>query len=299
MGSRVGLALALAALLIAAAFAYWALQPGARDADRGELEEVAQSPGEPAGAALAPAPAPARAIEPADPVETEKTDPAELLAEFEKLDSDGRTREIPTLLERAREGDDAALQVLLAALSDPETQVREKAALAIGDLRNPSRVPYLAHLVYDADPDIRENLVKALAKLRSPEAGELLTELAGDEDPDVVEDAVLAIIAGNYTTATPRLTVVARGNDPFIASQAAKALRFFGEDEAVDATLPFVAKGLESDDPAVRREAIGLIGQIGGEEALRYLREAAKDPKGSNRRAVTRAIDAVMASLQD
>ena len=57
-----------------------------------------------------------------------------------------------------------------------------------------------------------------------------------------------------------------------------------------------VARG---GDAIVRREAIDLIGQIGGEEAIRYLRAAAKDPSGSNRRAVTRAIEAVMESLQD
>jgi HEAT repeat protein len=80
--------------------------------------------------------------------------------------------------------DPAAGDPLIAALRDPDQNVRRRAALALGRIGQPAG-PSLAGLLQDSDPEMRRMAAEQLGKIRYVEAMEPLLKALRDPDPNV------------------------------------------------------------------------------------------------------------------
>jgi ATP-dependent DNA helicase RecQ len=106
-------------------------------------------------------------------VELERKDSPELPAT-------DRTRRVFQLGEA---GSPSALPELIAALEDPNGNVRRLAASALGKIGDAHAVaPLLALLAQEEKPQVRQYAVKALGKIRDPRARPVLQEIAAGEN---------------------------------------------------------------------------------------------------------------------
>ncbi|NJN48658.1 MAG: HEAT repeat domain-containing protein [Alkalinema sp. RL_2_19] len=85
------------------------------------------------------------------------------------------------------------LNVLIAALTDPEAIIRSEAASGLGQINDSSSVPHLIMACRDSDLDVRKSAVSALGKVGNESALAVL-EAAQANDPEPVIQ-VLAKIA--------------------------------------------------------------------------------------------------------
>jgi HEAT repeat protein len=94
-------------------------------------------------------------------------------------------------LARFPEAEDA----LIAALSDPENEVRGQAIWALGELGSKRAFGQIADFLQDGDSILRVFAVNALAWIDHAESVELVRPLADDED-DLVRDQVRMTLEG-------------------------------------------------------------------------------------------------------
>lgn len=141
---------------------------------------------------------------------------------------------------------------LIGFLSDPDTQLRIYAALALGETGNIQAVPELITAMNDADPNVGFHAIEALGKLRA-------------------QEAVIPLCA------------VAETGDFFPAFAAVEALRRIGNQAAAPRILNLLGNDL------LRDAAVEAIGQLGGEEAVAPLAGLLSAPE-SPFRLVARAL---------
>jgi HEAT repeat protein len=80
--------------------------------------------------------------------------------------------------------DPAAIEPLIGALRDEDSNVRQRAGDALGKIGQPAAKP-LAGLLQDPNPEMRRMAVEQLGKIRHPEALEPLLTALRDPDPNV------------------------------------------------------------------------------------------------------------------
>jgi HEAT repeat protein len=175
-----------------------------------------------------------------------------------------------------------AIEPLLAAMKDGETEVRERAAEALGRIRDHRAVETLVAALKEKKPVIRRKAVKALGSIGDVRAVESL--LAGLKDDDCWVRALAAEALGEIGDA--------RAIDPLVAAlidswekareAAANALQRidvnWAETETGRRAVPTLAGGLNKHGaPEVRRAAAKSLGKIGGASAIEHLAAALKD----------------------
>lgn len=119
-----------------------------------------------------------------------------------------------------------AVDALIGALLDPDGEVRQRAASALGDIGEPA-LPSLIEALRIHDADLRQGVIAALGQIGKP--------------------AVASLIAGLRT-----------GDDPRIRSGAAAALGEIGDPQSVDALIEALDDNHE-EVQAAAREALGSI----------------------------------------
>lgn len=135
---------------------------------------------------------------------------------------------------------------LIEFLSDPDTELRIYASLALGETGDALAAPALVSSLDDADANVRFNAIEALGKLRAQEAVE-------------------------------RLCAIAEAGEFFLAFAAIDALRRIGN----PAAAPRIQKLLDND--MLREAAVEALGQLGGEEAVAPLAGLLSAPEGPHR----------------
>jgi HEAT repeat protein len=88
---------------------------------------------------------------------------------------------------------EAAIDGLIAALTDTDAGVRTHAALALGELRSPRAVQPLIAAVKDSNVDVRKHALMALAEIGDESAIAAVTAALKDEDPGVRRAAAMAL----------------------------------------------------------------------------------------------------------
>jgi hypothetical protein len=91
--------------------------------------------------------------------------------------------------ELANTREKVARDALLAAMRDPEPDVRESAADALGNIPSAESVAALKRSLKDESPDVRESAVYGLARIGGPEMIPALQGALSDEDEDVRDTA--------------------------------------------------------------------------------------------------------------
>jgi len=171
------------------------------------------------------------------------------------------------------EPDPRPVEPLIHALSDPDANVREAAAQALGFIGDARASTPLANALGDSDKYVRKRAASALMLLApSPQAFAALSDAAiNDPYPEVRRYAVEALGLAEAPAAAETLTqALGDEGSAEVRAAAARYLGRFGDAKAVPALIArFTDEDADVRWAAVR--SVGQLGQIGGASAERAL----------------------------
>jgi HEAT repeat protein len=190
--------------------------------------------------------------------------------------------------------DGQGADALIAALDDPQPQVRRMAAELLGRLRVTRAAAALTARAVDSDPGVRAAVIAAVARLDEPQAARLIDQALNDEAGVVRAAAVDAAVEASpeaLRAATARLTT---DHEPLVRASLAVALSSIGDRSRAEALVTTL---LSATAPAERIAGLRALERF---EAMlqSYLEgtdaaiEALGDPDASVRRAAADTIRA-------
>lgn len=213
----------------------------------------------------------------------------------------------------------SGIEPALAALVHPDKDVRQRAAVSLGQLADPSLAPQIACLLWhESDFFVRETLTWVLTRTPEPAAKAATAVLnEGDTGTRVQALHLLSKLADPNSVST-----VARhidDPDPLIAEKARWALARIGDPSVIPllvdqlgeaelstrdamtntlsqfgaAAVPTVVSTLSAEDPSVRAHAADVlcyIGTPGAQDAIPALIEGLDDSHPDVRLAVALAL---------
>ena len=161
--------------------------------------------------------------------------------------------------------DRAATPALLAAMAgDRAVEVRRTCVWALGQLEDPAAVDGLIRATHDADADVRRTALWALGQIEDARAVPGLSAALRDGDVEVRRTAAWALGQIESKESVPALTAAMRDADREVRSTAVWAL---GQIESPDA-VPALVGILHDPDANVRKQAVWALGQIESETAV-------------------------------
>ncbi|HUU09238.1 MAG TPA: MFS transporter [Phycisphaerae bacterium] len=176
-----------------------------------------------------------------------------------------------------RIGSDDAVDVLIAHLADPDSTIRPAAAQALGRIGDPKAIPALKEGLRDPLPEVRQACEAALASFGKPRRAErALHDLRTAED-----DADTADVA----------TIIARLDDADgeVREEAARALGRIGATDGVSALVRRLHDPTSTIRPVIARS----LGQIGDARAVPALTEALSGGSDELQDAAAHALGAI------
>lgn len=201
------------------------------------------------------------------------------------------------------------LEALIAALRDPDPDVRQQAAHALGEFEDPRAVePLVDVLADDRVADVRQLAAWALGEIEDAGAVRGLSDaVLNDDSGDVREQAAWALGEIEDARAVPALAGVL-SNDPNADTRqlAAWALGEIEDARAVPALIEVLLNDASGD---TRQQAAWALGEIEDARAVPALIEILlNDASGDTRQQAAwalgeiedpRAIDALAAAMDD
>jgi hypothetical protein len=125
------------------------------------------------------------------------------------------------------------LSLYLELLKSPSARVRERAAVALGELGDRRAVPALIETLKDEDAVVREHAASALSDLGDRRAVPALIETLRDENAVVREHAATALGSLGDKQAVPAMIEALRDKDAVVREHVATALGRLGDKRAV------------------------------------------------------------------
>jgi len=166
-------------------------------------------------------------------------------------------------LRNLRPDPDSAGPILIDALSDEHSPVRDKAQEALQEI-GANIVPQIIAVAGNAEPKLRQTFIEIIGSYKeaATEAVPLLISASRDTDDDVRRAAVVAIgrIGPATVAATPRLVELLDDDDGKLHIDAAQALGRIGP--GAKAAIPSLIKALEHFDYGYSRAAATALGQM-------------------------------------
>jgi HEAT repeat protein len=221
------------------------------------------------------------------------------------------------------------IRFLMDILRGEKWQRRRGAAWALGELREPAAIPSLVEALRDDNDDVRREAAYSLVRIGRPALPRLLKSLYHN-DPDMRAAAIKVLGKMRDASAVPDLiaclpdTEWPRMEEVRICDLAAVALEHIGTDEALAAldtwrqgsrpsrqstswnarirsgqpapsrqkkTAEELLAELQSDDWAVRRDAVSKLGNLSDESLLPHLIQALNDEDSQVRWTAVKALD--------
>jgi HEAT repeat protein len=139
--------------------------------------------------------------------------------------------------------DRRAVQPLITALRDADSDVRFSAAMALGQLEDARAVEPLIAALQDPERPVREMAASSLSSLRDPRAAEPLLRALRDPAPDVRRFAAWGL--GNMKAQRAVEPLIAALKDPegLVSDAAARALGQIGDPRGVEALKAAISDG--------------------------------------------------------
>lgn len=122
------------------------------------------------------------------------------------------------------------LPALLAALGDPQWQVREEAATTLAKLRPPAALPGLLQAMQDEHWQVRLRAARALGRLQDAAALPALTEALAHPAGNLRKEAAIALGELGEVAGVAPLRLAAQDPDPEVRKAARLALARLGEE---------------------------------------------------------------------
>lgn len=185
-----------------------------------------------------------------------------------------------------RLGKRQALDDIINATAEPDSNTRMAAVGALGRLKPPSAVTVLSQSIYDPDPSVRAFAAGALGELGDSAGSTALTQALSDESAQV--RSVAAASLGRLGLPHTRSLLWQAARDP---AEAVRAGALEGLVRLRDGEAMLVAGDLvKRPDPAVRSAAAQAMGVPGNQRALPLLAELLRDPQPQPRLTAARAL---------
>ena len=178
---------------------------------------------------------------------------------------------------------------LLPRLADADPVVRRIALLELADLEDPALVPTLAYaLKHDPAADVRREAATVLASWEEEDhVVEALCSALTDADETVRLAAAQSLSELKDPASGPELERWAAHTDAFVQASTLRALRELRYPGAFGIAL----RSLSSEHPAVRVEAVAVLGWLKDERALSSLATLARsDTEDEVRRGAVGAL---------
>jgi len=160
--------------------------------------------------------------------------------------------------------DQRAFGALVVALDDPVFEVKRRAAESIAVLRPSGAVRPLCELASSPDPGTRSLAIETLGKFECDESVRTLLSALEDADPDV-KSAALSSLLTLIDYWASRMAVFLKDENPIIRRNAIGALKTLrGEEMAVSRLVPLLRSGSSS----IRREVLFALERSGWQPQL-------------------------------
>ncbi|MEE9441162.1 MAG: HEAT repeat domain-containing protein [candidate division Zixibacteria bacterium] len=175
----------------------------------------------------------------------------------------------------------------------PNSEIREKVAVALGRCNAQNSWEIIEHLMSDSVGHVRAAAIKSIGWLGIPEGREdLLIKGLDDDYPDVREAAMGAMILLGGSKVIETFTNDLNHESAERQRLAAIALGMIGEEETVNPLITTVSHS----DPAVRRSAIEALARVGDMEIAGAIRAGLNDENSLVRKAAVTALVKLLGS---
>jgi HEAT repeat protein len=210
----------------------------------------------------------------------------EMLVRISKdVDSNIRAKILEVI---GRFGGRTAIDSMIAALRDPDFDVRIKAAWMLVRIGEPS-LPALIQTLRDPDVNIRAKAAEILGKIANKRATYPLIQTLKDSDITVCEKAIEALGKIADPKAVDPLIEALETHDPGIQAYAAEALGKISDQRAVDPLLQLI----KNDNPKVRAKAAEALGRIGNKRCTYGLIRLLNDSDSSVKAKALEALGVI------
>jgi HEAT repeat protein len=191
-----------------------------------------------------------------------------------------------------------AVEPLIHALQDNESEIRKRAAEALGTIGDVRAVEPLVQALKDQYRDVTRSAAEALGgKMGDARAVELLIQALGNESGEVRWGSARALGALGDKRAVEPLVQALKDEDSDVRYEAAEALGTMGE-PAVESLI----KALKDRDSVVRKEATASLNKLGwkpGDDTERVLYLIAKRDWKELARTGELAVTRLIPALED
>jgi HEAT repeat protein len=168
-----------------------------------------------------------------------------------------------------------AIDPLLQVLNDKKqlSEVRAKAAGALGNIGKDTAVESLIKALEDQDPEVRAKAAEALGNTGKGTVVKPLIKALNDQDSTVIGNAVTALgVMDNIATITPLIEVLKKG-DIDVRLRTIRSLGVIGGDRVIQPLI----QSLKDHHYAIRFESAKLLGTIGSNRAFESLIQSLND----------------------
>ena len=199
--------------------------------------------------------------------------------------------------------DARAVEPLIAALKDENLDIRWRAADALGEIKDARAVEHLIAVLKNEDWNIRRHAADALGKIGAPAVEPLIAALK-DKHWNIRRNAADALGVIKDARAVEPLIAALKDEDSDVRKRAAAAL---GEIKDARAVEPLIA-ALKDENLDIRWRAADALGEIKDARAVEPLIAALKDKDKYVRQGVAealgkikdaRAVEPLIAALKD
>lgn len=218
----------------------------------------------------------------------------------------------------AKLGDEAALDVLLSLIGDPDGAVRQSVVAALNSIGSPKMPERVKPLLRDDDPLVRESAAKIAGYFGYSDCADALLECCNDPDervrkaavehlPFLEDHRIAPVLASKLKTDTPKIraaVAAAMGNvegpiavsnllpalndeDPWVRYFAAQSLGRLREPESI---RPLVELVNQESFNHVKIAALEALGKLGGTEAVNTIKAQLRSEDKDVARVATRAL---------
>jgi HEAT repeat protein len=188
--------------------------------------------------------------------------------------------------------DPRAIDGLVAALQDPEPDVRWRAATALGQIGDPSAVGGLVDGLRDEEETVRTAALHSLTALAGPDALAHLMALYDESEPVSVRAAAIEGLGQMPDAEAGKVLLSAlRDSSEEVRKSAVIALGRRKDQRATEALIQVLAA--KSNPPWLRGESARALEQLGAAAALPELLRGTEDEDAFVRKCCARALGAL------
>jgi HEAT repeat protein len=210
-----------------------------------------------------------------------------LLQLIEDSNSDVRWRAAEAL---GKIDPEKAIPGLLQLIEDSNSYVRWRAAEALGKIGSEKAVPGLLQLIEDSDLYVRWRAAEALGKIDPEKAIPGLLQLIEDSNSYVRRNAAEALGKIGSEKAVPGLLQLIEDSDLYVRWRVAEALGKIGSEKV----LPGLLQLIEDSNSDVRWRAAEALGKIGSEKVVSGLLQLIEDGDSYVRWIAVEALDKIV-----